>query len=247
MPSLLWKEWHEQRWKLAFGSLILGAFALIGLRTRIVPDQSVLEWLCFLAVTLVPVLASTGLVAPEREDGTFQTLMSLPVAPGRILGVKIAMGVLLTAGPIMVAMGVSLLVAGGREMTSGTMVLLYVRSVATALALYFWMFALTARLPSETRASLIAMAVVIGWLIVVVGMSHSWETPLYHNPMVVPPVKHETPSIGWTVCPYVFLLAPENFSAWRMVGSALVQVLIVWLLMFWVSRRFAPAASTEGT
>ena len=247
MRSLLWKEWHEQRWKLAFGSLILGAFALIGLRTRIVPDQSVLEWLCFLAVTLVPVLASTGLIAAEREDGTFRMLMSLPVAPGRILWVKVGIGVLLTAGPIWVAMVVSLLVAGGREMTAGDMTLLYVRSLATALGLFFWMFALTARLPTETRASLIAMAVVIAWLIVVVGMSHSWETPLYHNPMAVPPAKPETPSIGWTVCPYVFLLAPENFSAWRMIGSALVQVLIAWLLMFWVSRRFAPAATAEGT
>src|SRR3954466_797117 len=103
MRSLLWKEWHEQRWKLAFGSLILGAFALIGLRARVVADELLLEWLCFLAVILLPVMASTGLVASEREEGTMETLLSLPVTAGRIFWTKALTGVMLTAGPLLVA------------------------------------------------------------------------------------------------------------------------------------------------
>ena len=28
MQSLLWKEWHEQSWKLAFSCILLGAMAV---------------------------------------------------------------------------------------------------------------------------------------------------------------------------------------------------------------------------
>src|SRR6185437_11506303 len=79
MRSLLWKEWREQSWKLVFGSLILAAFAFIGLHARIVADELLLQWVCLLAVALLPVLASTGLVPAERDDGTLETLFSLPI------------------------------------------------------------------------------------------------------------------------------------------------------------------------
>ena len=39
MHSLLWKEWHEQSWKLGFGCVVLGALALIGLHSRIIADE----------------------------------------------------------------------------------------------------------------------------------------------------------------------------------------------------------------
>src|SRR5689334_8801214 len=40
MRSLLWKEWHEQSWKLAFGCVVLAALAVIGLRARVVADDT---------------------------------------------------------------------------------------------------------------------------------------------------------------------------------------------------------------
>src|SRR5947208_15156442 len=60
MTNLLWKEWHEQRWKLAYGCLMLCAFALIGMRCRVVADETLLTWVCFLGITLLPILASMG-------------------------------------------------------------------------------------------------------------------------------------------------------------------------------------------
>src|SRR5579872_3529215 len=116
MSSLLWKEWHEQRWKLAFGCIILAAFALIGLRARIIADQMLLTWVCLMGVLLLPVLASTGLVPAERGEGTFESLLPLPISPKRILLAKTIMGMLLCAAPLAAAGIVSLLIAGGREM-----------------------------------------------------------------------------------------------------------------------------------
>ena len=38
IPSLLWKEWHEQRWKLALACVMLMGYTAVALRTRVVPD-----------------------------------------------------------------------------------------------------------------------------------------------------------------------------------------------------------------
>ena len=243
MRSLLWKEWHEQRWKLAFGSVILGAFALIGLRARVVADELLLQWLCFLAVTLIPVLASSGLVAFEREEGTFESLLSLPVAPRRVFLVKTVMGVLMTAGPIVVAMAVSLLVAGGREITTGAMTAMFLGSLAAALSLFFWMFALTVRLPTETRASLIAMAVLIMWLIVTLGLRQASGISLVEYPQGMPKA---APSPLWVTCPFVFLIAPRGVTSGLLTAAVFVQAAIAAALVLWAGWRFAATSSAEG-
>ncbi|MDB5295230.1 MAG: hypothetical protein JWO31_1213, partial [Phycisphaerales bacterium] len=97
MRILLWKEWHEQRWKLGFSSLLLAAFALIGLRSRVVADEAVLAVLTTLGTLLLPVLAVVGLVPPERADGTLEALLALPVRPGRVLAAKALAGAALVA------------------------------------------------------------------------------------------------------------------------------------------------------
>ena len=242
MRSLLWKEWHEQRWKLAFGSLILGAFALIGLRARVVADELLLEWLCFLAVVLLPVMASTGLIASEREERTIESLLSLPVAAGRIFWIKTVMGVILTAGPLVVAGVISLIVAGGRELTTAAMAFFFAKSVAAALSLYFWMFALTVRLPTETRASLIAMGVVVMWLIVALGITQVSEKSVFHMQPLEPPA----PSKLWLVCPFVFLIPPETVTVAFVIAAAFVQAAVGAALLFWASRQFISTSTSEG-
>ena len=76
--SLFWKEWHEQRWKLGFGSIILMSFAAISLRARLMPDEDVVVTVVAIAGLLLPVLVSMGLVAPERADGSLRSLRALP-------------------------------------------------------------------------------------------------------------------------------------------------------------------------
>jgi ABC-type transport system involved in multi-copper enzyme maturation permease subunit len=193
MWSLLWKEWHEQRWKLAFGSLILAAFALVGLRARVIADETMLEAVCLLAVPLLSVLSSTGLVPAEREEGTLETLLALPVQPAIVFAIKTLIGVLLCAVPLVVTAIVGVAVAGGREISSAAIIGLHLRTLAATLSLYFWMLALTVRLPSETRAALITMGVLIMWMIVTLGLVEGWTGQSGPSPL-------------WLLDPLVFLL-----------------------------------------
>jgi ABC-type transport system involved in multi-copper enzyme maturation permease subunit len=176
--SLIWKEWHEQWWKLGFSSVVLGALALIGLRARIVPDESMVIMLGFLGMALLPILTAAGLVAPERSQGSLEGLLALPVRPWKILLAKTLAGIVLCAGPMCVAAAVSLLSAGGHEITTVAMVDLFARFLLADLGLFIWMFALTIRLPTETRAALIAIGVLVLWILVTVALSSSGVSSL---------------------------------------------------------------------
>ena len=231
MRSLLWKEWHEQRWKLAFGSLILGAFALIGLRARVIADETLLEGVCLLAVLLLPMLASTGLVPAERDGGTLESLLALPVRPWRIYLIKTLMGVLLCVGPIVVTAIVSLAFAGGREMAAGAIAALFVRTLAAVLFLFFWMFSLTVRLPTETRAALITLGVLICWAIVTVGLTMFHPVVDYRGPA-------EEASRWWLITPFVFLLGFQR-DHWvvSLFAAAVLQAVIVLALWLWAATQ----------
>jgi ABC-type transport system involved in multi-copper enzyme maturation permease subunit len=171
MRKLLWKEWHEQNWKLGFGCIVLGALAYIGFHARIVADETMMMWVCFLGLTMLPVLSSTGLVPAERGEGTLESLLALPVAPRKILAAKVLMGTLLCIAPMFVASLLSLLVAAGREMPANSIIAFYIASTMTTLVLFGWMTALTIRLPSETRAALLGVGVLILWMLITQGLA----------------------------------------------------------------------------
>ena len=226
MRSLFWKEWHEQRWKLAFGALILVGFSVIGLRARVIADETMLEAVCFLAVPLLSVLSSTGLVPAEREEGTLQTLLALPVRPSLIFAMKAVIGILLCAVPLVVAAIASMAIAGGREISAASIIELHLRTLAATLALFFWMLALTVRLPTETRAALVTMGVLIMWMIVTVGLPQGW------NPQMVS-------SRFWLVDPLVFLLGFRN-GKWgvSLALAAALQAIIALALWLWAAWQF---------
>jgi len=222
MPKLIWKEWHEQGWKLGFGCLVLGAMAVIGLRSRIIADESMIAWVCFLGMALLPVLSSSGLVPAERSERSFESLLALPVPRWRILAAKTAMGVVLCAGPMIVAALASLLVAGGREMTGGEMIALYVRSTAAAVLLFVWMLALTIRLPNETRAGLLGLGVLIFWIIATLGLAYP-----------------SVPSSAMTISPLAFVYGFFNDFVGEppLVGVVAAQAAIAAALWCWAARQ----------
>jgi hypothetical protein len=170
MRSLLWKEWREQSWKLAFGCVVLAALALIGLRARVVADDTMVMTVCFVAMTLLPVLSSTGLVPAERSEGSFDALVALPVQPWRIFLAKMILGLLLCVVPLLLAGVASVILTRGREMTGGQMIDLYVRSTLATVSLFLWMVFVTIRLPSEGRAALVAMGMWIIWALATIGL-----------------------------------------------------------------------------
>jgi ABC-type transport system involved in multi-copper enzyme maturation permease subunit len=148
---------------LILASIVLVAFAAIGLRTRIFSDEETLGWLCWPFALLLPLFATTGLIPTERGDGTFESLQALPISLRRIVIVKAATGAALCVLPLLAAMIVSLLIVGGREITDATMLEIYARAMLTSLMLFTWMFTSTIRLPTDARAAMVAIGIVMCW------------------------------------------------------------------------------------
>jgi len=232
--QLIWKEWHEQSWKLAFGCIVLGAFALIGLRTRIIPDEEMVMWVCFPAMCLLPLLAATGLVPAERNDGTLESLAALPVTWRQILAVKTLTGLILSAVPMLTAMAVSLLVAGGREITAFTMFNIYVQSLLTAIALFAWIFAATVRLPTEARAAMVGIGVSLCWIMLSAGM--------FENDL----------ALLSTISPFSFVFYAEYHAAPRtqqvppFAINVLVEAAIATALWLWAGRAIGKDVNAVG-
>jgi len=113
--KLIWKEWHEQCWRLAFGCVLFGGCMLIGLKTRMMWDTAIIGMGLVFAVPLLAILAAMSPVAGERSEGTLSMLLGLPLRPWKTLLIKTLMALVVCLGPIVTMLIVSLAVAGGRE------------------------------------------------------------------------------------------------------------------------------------
>jgi len=230
MPTLIWKEWHEQRWKLGFSCVVLAALALIGLRARMIADETMVMFVCSCAISLLPVLSSTGLVPAERSDGTLESLLSLPVAPWRILAAKTLIGLLLCVGPIVAAAAVSVPEAGGRELPTAAILALYGRTALVTVTLFLWMLALTVRLPNEARAGLVALGIFFIWGLATGGLADSKEPLL---------------GLGVALSPLGFLVSGRLRPLPPLLLVAIVQVLLIAPLWLLAARQLTAGAEDK--
>ena len=157
--KLIWKEWREQRWKLALGCVALVGFTLVGLRTRIVMDQVIILTGGVVAAFALPVFVGMDLVAQDRSTGSLKSLLKLPAPPRVVLLVKLAVGAVACVAPILAVAAVSCILAGGTEMSTARILQLNAGMAALSLVLLVWVTAFGVRQPTETRAGLVGLAV----------------------------------------------------------------------------------------
>ncbi len=163
--ALIWKEWCEQRWKLAFGCVLIGGFTTVALRARIFPDEGVIIIAAVFGSALMALLVSMGLFASEREEGTLGTLLALPIKKWKVFAAKMAVGAFACAGPIVLAIALMLIMAGGRELSMRQTLLYGSSGMAAGLSTYVWMATFAIRQPSEAKAGLAAIASLAVWLV----------------------------------------------------------------------------------
>ena len=166
--KLIWKEWREQRWKLALGCVMLLGITVVGLQTRMIEDQVVMGLSLLFGSVVLPVFVSMDVVAAERADGSLASLLKLPVAPWKILTIKTAMAVICCVVPVLLAATAAILLAGNRELDYGTMARMYRAGVGLAVSSVIWILAFSIRQPSEARVAIVAVAVVIGCFLFVI-------------------------------------------------------------------------------
>lgn len=225
--ALLWKEWVEQRWRMAFGAVVIGALTAAGLQARMLPDERVLAPCCVIGAVLA-MLVGMGVVAAEREAGTLRTLLFLPIRPAAVLLAKGLVAAVVCLVPLAVSLAIALLMAGEREMSLHRIFQLYGLAMLLALMLLIWTVSLSIRAGSEARAGLI-----VAGIIAASCMSMSVCSSLGVS---------ETTAAPWQ--PFAFIYAasevadggrPLSWSLWAIQGG-LAAALVLFAL--WQFPRF---------
>jgi len=107
---ILWKEWHEQRWKMAFGTVMLAFFTSSFIVARVVSFDEVLILSWVIGANILWLYSAMSAFAPERSNGTLAFLVSKPARPLRVFLTKWFFGWLNFAVPL-IATAISLAVS----------------------------------------------------------------------------------------------------------------------------------------
>jgi hypothetical protein len=224
--SLVWKEWREQRWKVVYCSIILAGFVLIGLRTRLLPDEMIIQGSMILGAFFVPLFIGMGLFATEAAEGSLNTLRSLPVQPRVLFLIKIISGALAGLIPFLIAGTIAILTAGEREITVHRTFLIYTSGYWFALALLAWIIAFGLRQPSEARVGLIGLGIVTAWVVLtLLCVPHNYFTWYWKE-------------IFLTVIPLNLLQISQEKDLPVFIQIVIVHAVIAACLLGWASCRF---------
>jgi len=223
IKALFWKEWCEQRWKLAYGCVLLMGFVAVGLRSRLVQDDIIIIMAAGGGSVLMALLVGMGLVAAERSEGSLEMLLALPVRSWKIFAVKMAMGALVCALPIVGCMVVSLAIAGGREMSATRIIVAYLGCVAFSIVMLVWMVAFSIRQPSEARAGLVGIGVFMGWIFTILLSMLFFKPPNW---------------FGLVITPLGILVITFNLMYNVLGRLVVVQLALFVCLLLWGAYRF---------
>ena len=227
--ALFWKEWHEQRWRMAFGCVLMSALPALGLMARVVPDEAVVTVAMLVGSVLLPIFAAMGLIAPERSERTLGSLLVLPVSSRTVLSVKVVVGLATCLAPLACATFVSLFMAGERELSSDHILMLCQGSAVFASLVLVWTLAFSVRQSTEARVGLVGMGVIVAWMMLTMFMNLFLFGVMGLREWVdMPIVRAINPLI---------LLANALRGRWPSGDTLLLQSLFAVGLWLWAERR----------
>ncbi len=97
------KEWHEQRWRFALGTLVLSGILAGLLRAQVIPYSEAALLIYWGVGMVLAIFLAMGPVAAEKSDGTWTFLLAQPVSRADVLLAKWQVAVMQLAGILIVA------------------------------------------------------------------------------------------------------------------------------------------------
>ncbi|MBN2455280.1 MAG: hypothetical protein JXB29_01885 [Sedimentisphaerales bacterium] len=163
IKPLIWKEWHEQRWKMAFGTVMLLFFTGSFLAARVTTQSELLIVLWFFGGLILALYSAMGVFAPEWTGRTTTFLVSKPVAGWKIFACKWLIGWLNFAVPMIVCSLCLQFVSlgwGAGNIIKGILV-----SLSMATMFYSMTCCFAPRKSSEAMVGFAGLIVVFGMLV----------------------------------------------------------------------------------
>lgn len=102
IKPLIWKEFCEQRWKMAFGTTMLLFFTGALLAAGVASNNEIVLIIWLFGGLLLALYSAMGVFAPERTDRTVTFLISKPIAIWKVFACKWFFGWLNFVVPMLV-------------------------------------------------------------------------------------------------------------------------------------------------
>ncbi|HVX63935.1 MAG TPA: hypothetical protein VHC19_25150 [Pirellulales bacterium] len=183
--SLIWREWHEHKWKLAALTVIM-----LSVQIAVILEDHNLD----IPVVMIWVLCGgpgaffIGLHAAsgERSGRTLAFVRGLPVSIRRAAIAKLALGAMTSVAPVLAAVLLTIgwaviwPASGGRIALGraamftdqagllADLLLIGLAAAAFSLSLFLWTALAAMNQSTELRAAAVGSAALVGWLLVIV-------------------------------------------------------------------------------
>ena len=178
--SLVWKEWHEHKWKLASISVVLLGVTALAMANDDLDRFGAAYGMLLMSMVPLSIFVGLGTAASERSRSTLPFLQSLPVPMWQVAVTKLVAGLATVTVPIIVAVvafflwllafgyfGVRVrgpLVANMSPVLFGNWFLdVFVVCAAIAGSLFLWSAAAGVNRKDEISAGARALSIIIGW------------------------------------------------------------------------------------
>ena len=187
--QLMWKEWKENLWKLAFCGAASVVFTGMLFRMRIIPDQSNCYIISFIQMFAVPVVYALDIFSGEMTNRTIHLLFKIPVARWKLFFSKYLVS---AVGIVLIFLVTGLLMefmAGGRETPTGYLLGSNALMGSAALVLFTCFCAFGCQSRSEATSLVAIFGVFIGWGIVFLWANIcevKWAIPFTPFSVIVP-------------------------------------------------------------
>ena len=140
--ALLWKEWTEHRWKLAFGTVMLVSFGGSLLAWGGISNREVILLVLFAGCLVLSLLNAMGTFAEENSEGTALFLATRPIEAWKVFLGKWMVGWMTTLVPLL-ACGLTLGVWFVLSRASGSVVRYWVPGTLVVAWIATMLYSLT--------------------------------------------------------------------------------------------------------
>ena len=240
---IIWKEWHEQKWRLAFGTaMLVGAIGSLS-AAHIVSEREVFILLCGAAAFVLPFFSAMGAFAPEHSGGTFSFYASRPARPFRVFFAKWFFGLLNVVVPVVAAFIFAFAVSRWSVVdlylgSFGNLIML-ITSLCFGMIFYNMTCCLAPMRSREAFVGLIGLLVLVMMALYPLAMTYWLENKLRWN--LARPQHPVVQQIIMSVSPLFLFDQPHSLFYRRLMYLLWFEQSVIFILVFcfgyWKWRR----------
>lgn len=240
--QLVLKEYYTWIWAVTFGMFLLGGFTAIALKSRLIPDINVLAIVIMMGVVNAMICGMSP-IGSERKEGTLRLLQLLPIPVWQVLFVKLLVGSIGVAVPILFSGIIFSVMTAGREIDIALIYQCYACGVFTTIIALVWTVCLGIKQPNEVRVGMVAILALF-LIFVGVGIFDHLDDQKFNLSQKI--IKHMTSLSPIGTLVYTLQEQVSHRDRFYLIESVVCNLIILVLMFVIAAWRLNQPTKTRG-